>query len=210
MTSEESQKPNLYGPEVLEGVGAMVADLMGELEAGSDASPATDGADTGLAQMLGSLAVAPVDWRELEAAPDQTAAARTWRDLGAWVVWLTGRYALKRVLVPPCWYLHGALVEELTALWGAWLTMYDRTQPASSMIVWHREYEWARVRLREWVGEAGCGTEQNHTPDEQQRTWIGQPADDGRRPGRSPEEWWPVFDAWVTAATGIAADGQAA
>src|SRR5207245_238919 len=41
-----------------------------------------------------------------------------------WVDWLVGRYGLAHV-VPPCWWAHEAMVEELSALVAAWLGAYE-------------------------------------------------------------------------------------
>ena len=65
----------------------------------------------------------PIDWARLSAEH----AAQVWLDLDEWVRWLVTRYALDHRDVPPCWYAHGDLVEELTALWTAHRAAYDRT-----------------------------------------------------------------------------------
>ena len=72
----------------------------------------------------------PITWRIDPADPDRTLTAADaewlWEELRDWVEWLVERYSLDHRIVPPCWFLHGALVDELTALWGAWQVAYGR------------------------------------------------------------------------------------
>jgi hypothetical protein len=46
-------------------------------------------------------------------------------ELVEWVRWLVGHYEMTAVL-PDCWPRHGALVEELAALYVAWQTLRDQ------------------------------------------------------------------------------------
>ena len=54
----------------------------------------------------------PVCWPVI----DGEAAYVAWSGLDTWVRWCARRYALDQRTIPPCWWRHGALVEELTAL----------------------------------------------------------------------------------------------
>ncbi|WJJ14703.1 hypothetical protein P9990_27055 (plasmid) [Prescottella equi] len=73
-------------------------------------------------------------WRHL----DQEQAARLWAELIEWVEWFRRRYPVS-TLIPPCWYRHGAMVEELTAAMAAHKMAYEAPEghyswsPAS----WH-------------------------------------------------------------------------
>lgn len=102
----------------------------------------------------------PVDWSRL--GPDE--AAEQWAALDRWVRWLVARYAVDGREVPPCWYQHGALVEELTGLRGAQQVAWDPTQAASAASDWHRTLWDTRVRLRDWLTRTGC-TARSHRPD---------------------------------------------
>lgn len=64
--------------------------------------------------------------------------------LREWVDWLVVRYALtESTRVPPCWYQHPVAVEELTALWSAWLAAYRTTKhPTQELINWHDRWLW--------------------------------------------------------------------
>lgn len=54
-----------------------------------------------------------------------------WQELTIWVDWLIARYGLDELL-PPCWIRHGAMVEELTALYAGWYTACRTSTPAAS------------------------------------------------------------------------------
>lgn len=102
----------------------------------------------------------PLDWSRL--AADE--AAEQWAALDRWVQRLVTRYALDGREVPPCWYRHGALVEELTGLRGAHQVAWDPTQAASAASDWHRILWDTRVRLRDWLTRTGC-TARSHRAD---------------------------------------------
>lgn len=102
----------------------------------------------------------PIDWRRL--TPDQ--AASTWADLDTWVRWLVTRYALDHRDVPPCWYAHGDLVEELTALMTAHQAAFDRTGAATGPSDWHQTLATTRTRLQLWAARTGCRNREHRTP----------------------------------------------
>ena len=99
--------------------------------------------------------IPPWTWRELDV--DQARA--TWTALNSFVDWLVRRYDLADV-IPHCWYLHGALIEELTALWASWTAAYldPRAEP-NAPIVWHERFAGFRERLSSWdrMACAPCG-----------------------------------------------------
>ena len=66
----------------------------------------------------------PNCWPSMK-APEQDALLE---DLEDWVRWAVDRYELDYRTIPPCWACHGPLVEELSALHSAWLTVF---QPSS-------------------------------------------------------------------------------
>lgn len=97
--------------------------------------------------------LAPWRWQSLEAGQARTA----WAELIGFVDWLVERYRLEES-VPPCWYRHGALVEELSALRLAWLGAYTAglCKPTDAA-VWHDLLARVRVRvrIRDWDRQ-GC------------------------------------------------------
>jgi hypothetical protein len=67
-----------------------------------------------------------------------------------WVDWLVTRYQLGHV-IPPCWWAHGPMVEELSALETAWRGAYGYNSVApDSGVIWHEHLARCLVRLQEW------------------------------------------------------------
>ena len=102
----------------------------------------------------GMLGVAVVNWRTLEDGD----APQAWTDLRYWVTWFTRRYNLPARKIPPCWYQHGALVEELSALHTAWLVSFDALDAGYGPIGWQERLAAALPRLASWYnGECHNG-----------------------------------------------------
>lgn len=102
----------------------------------------------------------PVAWARLDAAK----AAAAWTDLDVWVRWLVGRYSLDHRDVPPCWFAHGHLVEELSALRTAHRACFDRGGVAQGPAEWHQTFAITRARLQHWASRTGCRPGE-HRPD---------------------------------------------
>lgn len=102
----------------------------------------------------------PVNW----AALDDEHAAEQWGLLVDWTDWLRDRYQLHEQ-IPACWYAHGPLLEELSALRTAWVGAYldphARLQDPSH---WHEQLGGTLERLREW-DRTGCA-DGHHRPDQ--------------------------------------------
>ena len=82
------------------------------------------------------------------------------RDLAIFVVWLIDRYRLQRQ-IPPCWWQHGAQVEELSALFIAWRGVMEIPDRANAWINWHEALARLLSRFRDhW--NTGC-TPEHHT-----------------------------------------------
>jgi hypothetical protein len=78
-----------------------------------------------------------------------------WEELTDWVDWLNTRYILDE-LIPPCWMRHGAMVEELTALYAGWYTAYlDIDARGFDPLAWHEALARSLSRVREW-NRQGC------------------------------------------------------
>jgi hypothetical protein len=89
-------------------------------------------------------------------------AADAWRDLTDWVDELVDRYALDEA-IPLCWYAHGAMVEELHALYLAWLGAFTgRCFDATARAVWHELLARTLMRIREW-NRHGCAAGRHRT-----------------------------------------------
>lgn len=101
----------------------------------------------------------PVNW----AALSQSAATEQWQLLTEWTGWLRDRYQLHETL-PACWFAHGSMVEELTALRSAWTGTFlsPNASPAEAAL-WHDLLDRVRHRLRAW-DRNGCA-DGEHRPD---------------------------------------------
>lgn len=150
---------NEYDPEEIE---RLVAAELAGFHARSDTS-----------QPIGLHAV---DWRRM---PDQD-APREWADLRDWVEWFTVRYDIPVSVVPNCWWKHGALVEELSALHVAHLAAFDPSDAGFGAIGWHERLALATPRL----SRAGAGCASGHSGT-RPRSWSS---------ATDEQEW----DAWVS------------
>lgn len=98
----------------------------------------------------------PVDWETL--SPEEDAVL--WPEFVNFVIWLADRYEMTAQQLPrKCWYLHGGVVDELTALWTAHQSAYAPGEDAGSA-----PYLWqdAVARMidrsgRYWLGECKTG-----------------------------------------------------
>jgi hypothetical protein len=106
-----------------------------------------------------SFAPVPVCWATL--TPDETLAQL--EALADWTAWLLDRYVLDYRTVPACWARHDALVEELSALRGAWLTAYALEARGDAPLHWHTDFAAARQRLTEWAARTGCRPGEHRT-----------------------------------------------
>ncbi len=135
---------------------------------------------------LGAAIPRPVRWAELHGEAEATELVK----LATWVHWLGNRYGLDNRELPPDWWRHGALIEELSALKGAWDVAYDETQAASAAADWHMTFYNTRIRLREWVSHLG-GTPGHRTGTDRQR-WLADPDGSG---------WSTEFRTYVSTLT---------
>ncbi|MFF3569240.1 hypothetical protein ACFYXQ_15830 [Nocardia jiangxiensis] len=84
-------------------------------------------------------------WAELDAA----GKAKLWEELEGWVGWLRHRYQLGS-RIPPCWWRHEPVIEELTALMAAHTAAYtcppDEAQtPREDLTAWHTQWLWPSI-----------------------------------------------------------------
>lgn len=106
-----------------------------------------------------------INWRTLRAAD----APAVWGELRAWVEWFTVRYRISESIVPVCWYKHGQLVEELSALHTAHTAAFDSSDAGFGPIGWHERLAIALPRLGK-AYSGGCA--RGHDPLKP-RTWTG-------------------------------------
>ena len=137
--------------------------------AGLDDDPDAAAVNAMIEDLLGRVP-RPITWSRLTAEQ----ADQTWLALDEWVRWLVTRYALDHRDVPPCWYAHGDLVEELTALMTAHQGAYDRAGPATGPADWHQVFANTRTRLQLWAARTGCRQAQHRPPTPP--AWASDPA----------------------------------
>ena len=78
--------------------------------------------------------------------------------------WLRDRYQLHERL-PACWYAHGPLIEELSALRSAWVgTFLDPQARLDEPLHWHEQLERFLERFRSW-DRTGCA-DGTHRPEQ--------------------------------------------
>lgn len=143
-------------------LGERVAVLEEHRAAGSGGHPGGEGAEE--ERGVG----APVRWAELKPAE----RAALWPEFVAWVIWVADRYEVTNDQLPrQCWWRHGAVVEELTALWTSHQSAYAPGEDAGSAPhLWQDALARAIERIgRLWVGACRNG----HHRDRHREKWGG-------------------------------------
>lgn len=92
-----------------------------------------------------------VNWRTLT----NREASDAWQNLAEWVDWIYRRYPLPDDVLRKCWYQHGGVVEELSALHACWLASFDESDSGYGPIGFHERLELSRGRLRALQGSCG-------------------------------------------------------
>jgi uncharacterized protein DUF4913 len=103
--------------------------------------------------------VTAIRWADLDA----DAARQTWNALYDWVTWLLDRYTVREV-PRACWWRHGLIVEELTALWLAWQGAFGEDTTAIAPTFWHEHLDRARDRMRLRLQQQGNCAAGGHQP----------------------------------------------
>ncbi|WP_420119923.1 hypothetical protein [Nakamurella sp.] len=94
-----------------------------------------------------------VCWDDLPADAYSHALA----DLGDWIGWLRGTYRIPATVIPPCWFTHPALREDIGHLWTGWLlTRHPDAGVGMIGLDWDQRREAAVNRLREATAITGC------------------------------------------------------
>ena len=152
--------------------------LMGREQASFTPDPRTMPPDS-RAVSSAPIGIEVVNWRRL--SPERAPAA--WDALREWVEWFVIRYRIPESTVPNCWWKHGHLVEELSALHAAHVVSFDTRDTGLGPITWHERLAAAMPRLtRAYAG--GCS---NGHKDIIPRSTIDE---------IDPQEW----DAWTSQA----------
>lgn len=102
----------------------------------------------------------PVNWWRLDAQE----RAETLGVLFEWVPELVRRYGLRDSEIPPCWFRHEAMVQELLALF-QYRNQQQFTPGANPGAAndFHYQFQLFLQRMRSWAGTTGCRTGE-HNP----------------------------------------------
>ena len=117
---------------------AIEAILLEELSNGASFDPMDRGTSSA------PIGAVVVNWRTLD--PEQ--APQVWEELRKFVEWFTTRYNLSSSVVPDCWFQHGAMVEELSALHIAHTVYFDPADGGAGPIGWHERLTLAITRIK--------------------------------------------------------------
>lgn len=118
-------------------------------------------------------AISPINWWKL----DQDERKETLETLTLFVPELARRYALSDAVIPPCWYRHEALIQELLALYQYRnQNQFLNTSPATAPKEWHYELQIAMMRLRSWVTVTGCNIGEHYEDQPQKWSIPGESA----------------------------------
>ena len=96
-----------------------------------------------------------VPWELLNSNEFDTALS----ELSDWVRWLVRLYHYGPDVVPPCWYLHGDLREELGHLHSGWLmTRHPQAAVGAIGLEWDRHRDITMARCKTITSACGCAT----------------------------------------------------
>jgi hypothetical protein len=123
-------------------------------------------------------------------------------ELADWVDFYQEYYDLDRMWLYSCWWRHPMVVQELAALRGAWMAIYQSDEPVHGLaaLQWHEAAVRCRSRIREAITNgAGC-LHNSHRPqwlmsdsafwvEEGQalRRWVAEGGSDEERKGVETE-----------------------
>jgi len=87
--------------------------------------------------------------------------------LAEWVDQIQDRYAATDDWLRPCWWRHGFVIEELTALRFSWMGVYKSDEPpaTTAALKWHEDAGKCRERIRKAIGTGPGCTAVSHKPD---------------------------------------------
>ena len=114
--------------------------------------------------------------------------------LATWVDWMQDRYAGTGDWLTPCWWRHGFVVEELSALRTSWLGVYsaDERPAHTAALTWHEQAEKCRDRIRRTISTGPGCTAVSHKPDQSvtdDPRWAEERAALGTPKRRNDESW---------------------
>ncbi len=104
-----------------------------------------------------------VCWDEL----DPGAYLSQLSDLADWITWLRATYRIPATVIPPCWFTHPGIREDIGHLWTGWLlTRHPDAGVGMIGLDWDQRRDATINRLREATAITGC-TATRHQPEPQ-------------------------------------------
>lgn len=134
-----------------------------------------------------AIAAHIVNWRTLRGETIHL----EWEALRSFVEWFTFRYEISHSVVPVCWWKHGPLVEELSALLTAHTVSFDSRDTGLGPIQFQDYVHSSFARLRRaYGGECNSGHDparppswSNVTDEQEWKSWTTQAHAHDTRPG---------------------------
>ncbi|MFE5406191.1 hypothetical protein ACFQ9Z_33490 [Streptomyces sp. NPDC056580] len=157
--------PDPLGPlfDALESINGELTGFAARLARLEDAGAVRSAAKTGGSGEEGGsdstrVRGAPVVWHKVRGEE----RAELWGEFTAWVIRMADTYELTTEQLPhACWWEHGAVVAELTALWTGWESAYGEEDAAAGPYLWHDAWSRGIERIgRSWLGECTNGYHQ--------------------------------------------------
>ncbi|NKX94264.1 hypothetical protein HF995_13460 [Sanguibacter hominis ATCC BAA-789] len=93
-----------------------------------------------------------INWRTAE----QHETAAQMEPLREFVDWLIATYNVQPSVIPPCWWKHPALIQELYALRVFHAMAFHVEDPGQGPIGFQERWFMARSRLNEYTNDTGC------------------------------------------------------
>ena len=94
-----------------------------------------------------------VCWDDL----DPTTYTHQLTDLADWITWLRATYRIPATVIPPCWFTHPGIREDIGHLWTGWLlTRHPDAGVGMIGLDWDQRRDATISRLREATAITGC------------------------------------------------------
>ena len=104
-----------------------------------------------------------VCWDDL----DPSTYTRQLTELADWIGWLRATYRIPATVIPPCWFTHPGIREDIGHLWTGWLlTRHPDTGVGMIGLDWDQRRDAAISRLREATAITGCSATRHQAEPE--------------------------------------------
>lgn len=128
----------------------------------------------------------PVDWWRL----DDAERGETLAVVAEFTGELARMYGLREAVLPPCWYLHSAIIQELLALFQYRnQQQYLPISPPGAAIDFHIQLSACLTRLRSWVLQSQCNQREHNASEFS--VWARTGSDAAR-------SWQENFEMYLT------------